>query len=222
MCWPTVKRAGDTGLPGGSLMPFTKGARAVTIEAHHFGYRRNPVRNFSGVTRKSGRRLHDRAGIGLMMVSTGLQRVPRGGAQCGRVEIIVTQPIFGQPVHRRRINGSTKWGSCTEAHVIDQHNDNVRCTLRRLDAEQWRCLDIANIQLFELGGIRFCNREVRTIYFKGLCTYTRPKMKTIALNTWPPANSSSCSHSSYYQQKTRCSSFERTWNCPMAAAHLYN
>ena len=59
-------------------MPLTKGTRAVTIEAHHFGHWRNSVRNFSGVPRKPCGALHDRAGIGLVVVATGLQRVPRG------------------------------------------------------------------------------------------------------------------------------------------------
>ena len=78
MRWPSIKRTGDTGFPGGGLVPLTKGARAVTIEAHHLGHWRNSVRNFSGVARKPCRALHDGAGIGLVVVATGLQGVPRG------------------------------------------------------------------------------------------------------------------------------------------------
>ena len=151
-------------------MPFTKGARAVTIEAHHFGYRRNPVRNFSSVARKSGRRLHDRAGIGLMMVSTGLQRVPRRRAERRRVKVVVAQTASRQAIHRGRINRPTKRCGRAEAHVIDQYNDNVRCTLGRLNVEQWRCLDIANVELLELGRIRLGNGKVGSVYLEGLHT----------------------------------------------------
>ena len=78
MRWPAVKWTGDTGFPGGRFVPLTKGARAVTIKAHHLGHRRNAVRNLSGVARKSGRRLHNGAGIGLVVVATSLQSVARG------------------------------------------------------------------------------------------------------------------------------------------------
>jgi hypothetical protein len=47
-----------------------------------------------------------------------------------------------------------------KAHVINQHNNDIRCALWRLDAEQWRCLDTANVELLELGRIRFSNRKV--------------------------------------------------------------
>ena len=151
-------------------MPLAESTRAVTIEAHHFGQRRNSVRDFSGVTRKSRRRLHNRAGIGLMMVSTGLQRVPRWRAECRCVKVVVAQAAGGQAIHRGRINRATERRGRTKANIINQDNNDIRCALGRLNREQRGCLDITHVELLKLRRIRFSNRKVGTVYLEGLHT----------------------------------------------------
>ena len=154
-------------------MPLAECTRAVPIEAHHLGHRRNAIRNLSGVARKSGRRLHNGAGIGLMMVSTGLQRVPRWRAECRRVEVVIAQAAGGQAVHRRRINGPAKRCGRSKADIINQHNNDIRCALWRLNRKQRGCLDITNVELLKLGRIRLRNGEMRAIHLEGLRTDPR-------------------------------------------------
>ena len=77
------------------------------------------------------------------------------------MEVVLAQAARSQAMHGRRINGTTKWGGRTKADVINQHNNDIRCTFWRLDAEQRRRLDTANVELFELGGIRFRNGDLR-------------------------------------------------------------
>ena len=56
-------------------MPLTKRTGAVTVEPHHLCQRRNAVGYLPGVARKRRGGLHDRTGIGGVMVTAGFQRI---------------------------------------------------------------------------------------------------------------------------------------------------
>ena len=71
---PAVERARHAGLPRGGFVPLAEGAGAVAVEPQHFRQRRDAVRDLPGVAGEGRRGLHDRAGVGGVVVAAGLER----------------------------------------------------------------------------------------------------------------------------------------------------
>jgi hypothetical protein len=143
---PTVERPRDAGFPGCGLVPFAEGAGAVAVQPQHFRQRRNAVRNLLGVAGVRRRGLHDRTGVHSVVVAAGLQRHARRRAQRRRMEVVAAQTPGRELVEGRRADRSAERARAAEADVVDQHDDDVRGALGRLDLEPRRWLDVTRVK----------------------------------------------------------------------------
>src|SRR5215471_8714162 len=64
-----------------------------------------------------------------MVVSSGDEGRPRWRTECRRVELCITQPHLGEPVHRRRGNHAAECTTDTVALVIGHDQQNIGRTL---------------------------------------------------------------------------------------------
>ena len=83
----------------------------------------------AGITR---RHFSDDPGVHRVMVATGDERRARWRAERGRVELRVAQAILRQPFQRRRGHRPAKGARCAVADVVEQDQQDVGRTFRRL------------------------------------------------------------------------------------------
>ena len=83
---------------------------------------------------------------------------------------VVAQTTLCQAIQSRRVDWAAKRCGCTKAHVVNQNDDDIGRTLRRLHLEERRRFNIAYIQLFEFGWVGLGKRQVRAVYLVGLHT----------------------------------------------------
>ena len=96
--------------------------------------RRTVLRHQRAVARVSARELADLSESDRVMVPPGEHRRSRWGAEGGDVEPVVLQPAVGHPGQARRLDGSSERARCSEACVVDEHEQHIRRALGRL----WR------------------------------------------------------------------------------------
>ncbi len=132
---PAIKGSRDARLPGGGLVPLSKGPGAVAIQAHHFSQGSDPVGYLTGVARKGGSRFHDGAGVGAVVVAPGLQCIPGRRTQGGGMEVVVAQPALRQSVQCRGVDGASKGRGGAKADIVDQHDDHIGRALGRRHGE---------------------------------------------------------------------------------------
>src|SRR5208337_1388185 len=82
------------------------------------------------VTGESGRDLRDDTESDRVVIAAGDQRGPSRGAERGRVEIGVAQPISSDAVQRGRRNDAAEGGWCTKSDVVSKDQQDVRRALR--------------------------------------------------------------------------------------------
>ena len=98
--------------------------------------RRLVLRDEAVVAGVARRLLGDHAEAGGVMVAAGDERRARRRAQRRRVEVRVAEAVVGDPVERRRRDHATERRRRTEAHVVGDDQQHVRCALRRNDARR--------------------------------------------------------------------------------------
>ncbi len=91
--WPAVERAGNTGFPGSGFMPFTKRSGAVAIQPEHFRKGCNILRNFSGITGKTGGQFGYEAHVVYLVIASAFYGNACGRAYCGSMEIVVIHTL---------------------------------------------------------------------------------------------------------------------------------
>ena len=128
---PGVERTHRRCLPHRHLVALAELRRRIPIQLQRHRQRRLGVRTQRIVPRSRRRRLGDRAHPHRMMVTPRQQRRPGRRAQRGGVEAVVAQPTLRQPVGGRRTARPPKRGRGAEAHIVDEHDQHVRCPLRR-------------------------------------------------------------------------------------------
>ena len=160
---PAIERTRDAGLPGGGFVPLAECTGAVAVEPQHLRQRGHAVRNLPGVAGEGRGGLHDRAGIGRMMVPSGFQRDSRRRTQRGGVEIVEAQAACCELIEGRRADRTTERTGSTEADVVDQHDDHIRCAFRCLDLESRWWLRFSRIQFAVRRTFRLRDRQSRAV-----------------------------------------------------------
>ena len=67
-----------------------------------------------------------RAHIVHVMIAAGEQRDAGRRTERGRVELVVAQAIVGERLDRRHMDRAAEGARLAEAHVVDQHDQDVR------------------------------------------------------------------------------------------------
>jgi len=166
---PAVGGSGRADLPHRRLMVLAEVRRRVAVVAQHHRQRRHLVGALGGVAGVGRRRFRDRAHVVHVVVAAAEQRHPCRRAEGGRVELVVPKPAVGQAVHCGHGDGTSEGTGVAESHVIDQHDEDVGRSSRRLDLEprrRWR-----GIPDIEHGAVRvlgFVDRQRGAIRFR-LC-----------------------------------------------------
>ena len=136
--WPGVERTHRAGLPDRDLMALAEIGRGIPVELEDLGQRRRRVRADRGVAGRGGRQLRDGAHADRVMVSAAQERSARRGAQGGRVEPRVLEPVRGEPFGDRGGAGATERAGRPEAEVIQQHDQDVRRSSGRTERRDRR------------------------------------------------------------------------------------
>ena len=143
---PSIERPDRADLPRRRLVIFAERRRPVAVQTQRLGQWRDRVRPDAGVAGKRRRDLGDAAHVVHVMVAAGQQRGARGRAQRRGVELIVAQPIVGQPLQGGHVDRAAESARLTETHIVEQHDQHVRSVGRGFDLEPtWRD-DVARIQ----------------------------------------------------------------------------
>ncbi len=144
--WPADKGPGDAGFPRGGLVPLPKSGGAVPIVAQHLGNWSHVVGNLAGVAREGRAGFDDPTHVVDVVIAPALDRCPRRRADGGGMEVVEVDPLVGNLLECRGAYGPTELAGASEAEIIDQDHDYVRCTLRCLHLEtRWR-RRIAHVQ----------------------------------------------------------------------------
>ena len=160
---PAVEGTGDAGFPCGRLVPLAERRRGIAIEPQGFGQRRSGVRNLAGGAGQTGRHLGDEGHVHRVVVASGLERRAGRRTQRGGVEVVVAQALLCQRIQGRHRDRATERRRYAEAHVVDQHDDDIGRALRRLDLEARRHFHVARIDFVEQRARRFLDRQDRAI-----------------------------------------------------------
>ena len=162
-CRPAVGRARRADLPGRRLVVLAEEAGAVAVQPQHLGERRDVVRALPRVARKRGRCLGDATHVVHVVVTAAEQRRPRRRADRRRVELVVAQPRLGQAVGRRHVDRPPERARDAEAHVVDQHDQDVRRPVGRFHLEARRRRGLAGIELGLVRVVRLPDRQHRAV-----------------------------------------------------------
>ena len=160
---PAVGRAGGTEFPGCGLMGLAEGCRAIAVQPQHLGQRRDIVGSAPGIAGERGRNLRDRAHVVHVMITAAQQRGTGRRAERRCMEMVVAQSVVGEALDRRHVNGTAERARLAESHVVDQHDEHVRGTGRRLDLEARRGCGLADVDLRDQRALGFRNRQHRPI-----------------------------------------------------------
>src|SRR5262249_31497527 len=118
--------------PGGGIVVLADPRGHIAVLTQHLAARAAAARQDAGVTVVPRGYLGYAGERGGMMIAAGDEGRPRRGAQRGRVEGGVPEPFRGQLVQGGRRDAAAERAVLTEARVVDQYEENVRCALRRL------------------------------------------------------------------------------------------
>ena len=130
---PGLERPDRAGLPDRDLVAFAELRRRVAVEPQHLRERSRRLRPDRCVARCGRGDLGDRAHADRVVVAPGQQRLPRRRAQRGGVETGERQPAAGEPLGIRRAARPAEHARRAEAHVVEQHDEDVRRPRRRPD-----------------------------------------------------------------------------------------
>ncbi len=82
-----------------------------------------------GVPRVCSRDLGDRAHANRVVIAAGHQRRSGRRAHRRRVEAGVAESASGEPIGGGHLTRPTEGRGCPESHVVDQHDEDVRCPI---------------------------------------------------------------------------------------------
>lgn len=130
---PPRERPGLADLGRRGLVPLAEGGGAVAVAAQDLrdrGRARGPVAVVAGLRRRHLRR---HAHADRVVVAAGQQRLPGRRAQGRDVEAAEAQPLVGQPLGGRHLAGAAVRRGRAEAHVVDEDEQHVGCSVGRRD-----------------------------------------------------------------------------------------
>ena len=127
---PQVKWARLAGLPIGYVMILAEPGGSKTVLLEELGNRCRIFLHDRVIAGETGRRFGNDAGMSSMVVPSGNQRGPSGAAEGRGMEVVVFQSIGSQLVKSRGRAGSAERTGCSKPDIIQQHQQNVRCTGR--------------------------------------------------------------------------------------------
>ena len=130
---PAVERPGRALLPVGRQVPLAERRRAVPVVPQDTRQRRAIARKGGRVPGEPARELTDRADANGVAVAPGQQRGSRRRAQRRDVEAVVSQAALGHPRVVRCGYRPAERGGVAKTGIVDQHQQHVRRTRRRLD-----------------------------------------------------------------------------------------
>ena len=70
------------------------------------------------------------------------------------MKVVITKASRRQFIQRRHLARATKRARLSETDIIEQHNDDIRRSLRRLEIKAWRRLSAARVQLRDCWRLR--------------------------------------------------------------------
>src|SRR5262249_35843220 len=136
--WPAIERAGNTLLPIGDIVVLAEESRAIAVLPNDLRNHRAASRNRSGVPWATTTELGDATGSRRMMIATSQQRRARRRTKSRRMETRILKSPRRQLVEIRSWYLATESSPLSEATIINQDNQNVRCTSRRFDHRNLR------------------------------------------------------------------------------------
>ena len=125
---PAVERAHRGGLVRGGVVPLPERRGFVAVVVEHLGHGGGRLRDDAGVAVEVGRPLGNGPVTDPVVVPAGQEGGSAGGADRGRVKRVVADSRVTQPSEGRCVDLSAESVRDTEAHVVDQHDEDVRCT----------------------------------------------------------------------------------------------
>ena len=130
---PPRERTRRADLDRRGLVPLADRRGAVAVAAEDLRDRRRAGRPVAVVARLRCRHLAGDAHPHRVVVAAGHQRLARRGAQRRHVEPAVAQPLVGESLRGRHLARTAVRRRRPEAHVVDEHDDDVGSTGHRLD-----------------------------------------------------------------------------------------
>ena len=125
---PAVKRAHRGGLVRGGVVPLPERRGFVAVVVEHLGHGGGRLRDDAGVSVEVGCPLGNGPVTDPVVVPAGQEGGSAGGTDRGRVKRVVADSRVTQPSEGRCVDLSAESVRDTEAHVVDQHDEDVRCT----------------------------------------------------------------------------------------------
>jgi len=144
-------------------VPLAEGGGTVAVEAQHLGNRGDVVRDLAGVAGESRSGLDDAAHVGDMVVAPALDRRAGRRADGGSVEVVVEDPLVGEPVEGRGGDGAAEEVGAREAEVVDQDENHIRGALRRIHHEARRRCRVAHVELGVVRTLRLGDRQYQAV-----------------------------------------------------------
>ncbi len=123
---PPFARRAEVALVIRRQMPLADRVRAVAERSEHFGKEAVLLADTSVVPGESGREIGDPAHTDAVVIAPREDAGARRGAERGRVEVRVAQPVRRQPVERGGCDVGTEAAELCEPHVVEQHDQHVR------------------------------------------------------------------------------------------------
>jgi hypothetical protein len=155
---PAVERARHRRLPRGRLVRLAERSGAVAVEAQDLRKRSHALRAHACVAGERGRELGDRAHVVHMVVAAREQRGARGRAERRRVKAVETLAVLREPLEGRHLARTAERARVAEAHVVDEHDHDVRRARGRTHLEALRRHDLARVDLGDRGHGRLRDR----------------------------------------------------------------
>ena len=123
---PLVERSSCRALLHRGEMPLADDERGVARIAEHFSHRGGVVGNVAEHVGEPGPEVRHRPHANGVLRSTGEQRRPRRRAQRGDVKVGELQPVGGEGVDVRGVDGGAVASELREPGVVEQHDHHVR------------------------------------------------------------------------------------------------
>ena len=128
---PEIKRTGLAGVPVRDVVVLTKPGRVVTIQLEDVAESALGLRDQRVVSGIADPYLHDASCGDAVVVSARKKSRSRGRAESGGMKVVVSKSSFGNSIHRRCWDWTTKRTARTESNVISQDYKYVRCAFWR-------------------------------------------------------------------------------------------
>ena len=124
---PAIERPHGGGLIGWGVVPLAEGRRLVAVVMQHFGHGGRGFRNHTRVAIPVDGPFGDRAVAHSLVIASGEQGRPGGGADSGGVKGVVAQALVRQFAEGGGVDLAAERGGLAEADVIQQHDQHVGC-----------------------------------------------------------------------------------------------